>query len=92
MMKGYVKNVLTGVSILANVLLGGSPQHTLAVEQYMRKRTYKFNIVFLIDGVFIFLGTIHNLFLRYVLKSVNIKSWSHYCLEQWTKFMYDEKN
>lgn len=42
------------ISILLNVILGGSSNQTFSARQYERKRLDKKNIVWLIDAIFFF--------------------------------------
>jgi hypothetical protein len=52
----YLKRILTALSVLINVLLGGSNNQTFSARNHQWQRESKPNVVFLID---IFLGKGH---------------------------------
>lgn len=47
----YFKRVAIAFSILINTVLGGSNNQTFSARNYQRKRDNKFNLVWLIDGI-----------------------------------------
>ena len=51
-MQRYVIRILIAISVLINVVLGGSNNQTLSARNYEWKRKRKLNIVFLIDALF----------------------------------------
>lgn len=51
-MKDYVWRVGVSISVLLNVILGGSPDQSFSARNYEWKRQGRFNLVWLIDLVF----------------------------------------
>ena len=50
-MQRYALKILIAISVLINVVLGGSNNQTLSARNYEWKRKGKLNIVFLIDAL-----------------------------------------
>lgn len=50
----YIERIAIALSVLLNVILGGSSNQTLSARQYQRKRDRKLNLVWLIDTIFFF--------------------------------------
>lgn len=50
----YIERIAVALSVLLNVILGGSSNQTLSARQYQRKRDRKLNLVWLIDTIFFF--------------------------------------
>ena len=50
----YIERIAIALSVLLNVILGGSSNQTLSARQYQRKKENKVNIVWLVDLIFFF--------------------------------------
>jgi hypothetical protein len=55
----YLRRVLTAFSVLLNVLCGGQSGQTISASNWARKKKCKFNIVWLLDLIFLPLETDH---------------------------------
>lgn len=80
---GYFRRVGIALSILLNVILGGSPYQTLSARNYERKRAGKWHLVPVIDFIFYYCGHIRNFFLTILSKEAIVVPSSHHCLHSW---------
>jgi len=48
----YLNRIVIAFSILVNCLMGGRNNQTFSARNWQRKRDKKFNLVWLIDGIF----------------------------------------
>ena len=61
----YIGRICIALSVLLNVMLGGSSNQTFSARNYDWKRNGKPNLVFLIDGISLLLGLAYNKLLDY---------------------------
>ena len=79
----YITRLILVLSVLINVFLGGKSNQTFSTRNWEWKRAGKFNVVFLIDFLFVFFYALTRGVFYLFGKSFRIKNAKNHCMESW---------